>query len=72
MRNCAQGSWVAGPCKLPNSKTKVKSAQVRVLFSTEAVKIDREEMTGLATATPIPLSLLHSRTDPDVAGDVMN
>lgn len=38
----------------------------------EAVKFDREEISGLATATPISTSLLHSRRDPEVAVDVMN
>ena len=59
MRNCAQGSWAAGPCKLPNSKTKVDSAQIRTLASPVAVKGDRKEALGLATATQIFTSLLN-------------
>ena len=43
MRNCAQGSWAAGPCKLPSSKTKDDFGHSRARVSSVAVTYDRQE-----------------------------
>ena len=43
MRNCAQGSWAAGPCKLPISKTKDDFGYIGARVSPVAATYDKAE-----------------------------
>ena len=43
MRNCAQGSWAAGPCKLPSSKTKDNFGHIQGRVSPVAATYDKAE-----------------------------